>query len=547
MHIIWLLIKASWVSAALAILMGIISGICSARLIALINTTISQNATQSLLISFAGLAVLAFVTGSLSQFLLIDLSQNSVYQLRLRLSQRILAAPLRQLEQLGPSQLLAVLTSDVQTIADTVFVIPFLCIDIAVVGGCFIYLGWLSGQVFLVVMTCMVIAIVLVQILLSLAYRFLYLARQEVDRLFTHFRSITDGIKELKLHSVRRQTFFEEDLEVSAAMSRRHQKTALKFAALSNGSGQLLFFLLIGLLLYGVPVVLPTAQGVLPAYILTMTFTLGPLGNVIQRLPNLASANVSIQKVNQMGLTLAENAEMETVVTQASPTDWQKLKLSQVVHTYHDQEADHLFTVGPIDLTLKAGELVFIVGGNGSGKSTLAKLITGLYAPESGEIHLDNEPIVNTNREWYRQHFSTVFSDFHLFERLISEELSTLDNQAQAYLRKLELAQKVSVQNGRLSTTVLSQGQRKRLALLSAYLENRSIYLFDEWAADQDPIFREIFYTQLLAELKQRGKTVLVISHDDHFFHIADRIIKLDYGRIESDDYPAAGKLKERS
>lgn len=396
-------------------------------------------------------------------------------------------------------------------------------------------------------MTCMVIAIILVQILLSLAYRFLYLARQEVDRLFTHFRSITDGIKELKLHSVRRQTFFEEDLKVSVAASRRHQKTALKFAALSNGSGQLLFFLLIGLLLYGVPVVLPTAQGVLPAYILTMTFTLGPLGNVIQRLPNLASANVSIQKVNQMGLTLAENAEMETVVTQASPTGWQKLKLSQVVHTYHDQEADHLFTVGPIDLTLKAGELVFIVGGNGSGKSTLAKLITGLYAPESGEIHLDNEPIVNTNREWYRQLFSTVFSDYYLFERLISEEFSTLDDQAQVYLHKLELDQKVAVQNGQLSTTGLSQGQRKRLALLSAYLENRSIYLFDEWAADQDPIFREIFYTQLLAELKQQGKTVLVISHDDHFFHIADRIIKLDYGRIESDDYPAAGKLKERS
>lgn len=546
MQIIWLLIKASWVSATLAILTGIISGVCSARLIALINTAISQNATQSVILSFVGLAVLAFMTGSLSQFLLVDLSQNSVYQLRLRLSRRILTAPLRQLEQLGPSRLFAVLTSDVEAIANTVFVIPFLCIDVAVVGGCLIYLGWLSGRVFLIVMTCMVIAIVLVQLLLSFAYRFLRLARQEVDQLFTHFRSITDGIKELKLHSGRRQTFFEEDLKGSAATYRRYQKTALKFAALSNGSGQLLFFLLIGLLLYGVPVVLPSAQGVLPAYILTITFVLGPLGNIIQRLPNLASANVSIQKVNQMGLTLTKNAEIETVVTQASPRDWQQLKLAEVVHTYHDQEADHLFTVGPIDLTLKFGELVFIVGGNGSGKSTLAKLITGLYVPESGEIHLDNEPIVDTNREWYRQHFSTVFSDFYLFERLISEELSTLDKQAQAYLRKLELEQKVSVQDRQLSTTGLSQGQRKRLALLSAYLENRSIYLFDEWAADQDPVFREIFYTQLLAELKQRGKTILVISHDDHFFHLADRIIKLDYGRIESDDYPATEKQKER-
>lgn len=175
------------------------------------------------------------------------------------------------------------------------------------------------------------------------------------------------------------------------------------------------------------------------------------------------------------------------------------------------------------------------MGGNGSGKSTLAKLITGLYIPQSGELCLEGEAIVDSNREAYRQLFSAVFSDFYLFERLVSAEALTLDAQAQAYLEKLQLEKKVSVKDGQLSTTALSQGQRKRLALLAAYLEDRSIYLFDEWAADQDPIFREIFYTQLLSELKQRGKTVLVISHDDHYFHLADRILKLDYGCIESD------------
>ncbi|WP_299410942.1 cyclic peptide export ABC transporter [Acaryochloris sp. IP29b_bin.148] len=543
MRIIWLLIQASWLSATLAILTGVISGVCSARLIALINTAISQNATQPMLIAFAGLAILAFVTGSLSQFLLIDLSQNSVYQLRLRLSRKILAAPLRQLEQLGPSQIFAALTNDVEAIANTVFVIPFLCIDLAVMGGCLIYLGWLSVWVFLIVVAFMVVSIALVQLLIGLAYRHIRLSRQEVDQLFTHFRSITDGIKELKLHAIRRNTFFEEDLTVSAATFRRQQKTAFKFAALSSGGGQFLFFLLIGVLLFGVPEVLPSTQAVLPAYILTLTYLMGPLGNIIQRLPNLATANVSIQKVNQMGLTLSQNAEIDTVVTQPTLKQWHQLKLAQVVHTYHDPEVDHLFTVGPIDLTINSGELIFIVGGNGSGKSTLAKLITGLYTPESGEICLDSKPIIDTNREWYRQLFSTVFSDYYLFKRLISEDFSTLDKQAQTYLRKLELEKKVSVQDGQLSTTGLSQGQRKRLALLSAYLENRSIYLFDEWAADQDPIFREIFYTQLLAELKQRGKTLLVISHDDHFFHLADRIIKLDYGQIESDEYLAGEPL----
>ena len=535
MGIIWLLIKASWTNVLMAIAAGVISGGCSARLIALINTAIEQNAPQSMILPFVGLAIVSLITGSLSQFMLIDLAEESVYQLRLRLSQRILSAPLQQLERLGPSQLLAVLTKDVQTISDTVLVIPFLCIDIAVIGGCLIYLGWLSGWVLLVVVIFLVVAIALIQCLINYVYRYINLARQEVDRLFQHFRSITEGIKELKLHSRRRQTFFDEDLSVSAAASRRYQKTAFKLSAVTTGSGQLLFFSLMATLLFAVPQVISTAQSVLPAYILTLTYLIGPLENLVQLLPALTTASVAIKKIDKMGLTLAENAEIETVIRQNEPANWHTLDLKQVVHTYQGDESEHHFTVGPIDLTLKAGELVFIVGGNGSGKSTLAKLIMGLYLPESGMLSLDGTPIVETNLEWYRQHFSAIFSDFYLFERLISSESSTLDAQAHQYLKQLALDQKVSIQAGQLSTTALSQGQRKRLALLAAYLEDRPIYLFDEWAADQDPIFREIFYTQLLAELKQRGKTLLVISHDDHYFHLADRIIKLDYGRIESD------------
>lgn len=550
MGILWLLLKASWVQVVIATLLGIVSGGCSVGLIALVNTTLSQGAMPPAIALFAGLVLLALISGSLAQFLLIDLAQDSVYQLRLRLSQRILAAPLRQLEQLGPSQLLAVLTKDVQSISDTVFVIPYICVDIAVISGCALYLGWLSGWVFVATIIFMAAAIVFVQFLINAAYRYLRQARQEVDRLFQHFRSITDGIKELKLHSTRRQRFFDEDLEVTAAASRYYQKRAFKIAALATGGGQLLFFLLIGLLLFGVPQVVPTAQSVLPAYILTLTYMLGPLENLVQRLPTLANASVSIQKVNEMGLTLAENAETDTVVRQTSNVDWKILELKSVIHSYQGEEANHRFSMGPISLTLRAGEVVFIVGGNGSGKSTLAKLITGLYTPESGELQLDGMPIVDANREWYRQYFSAIYSDFYLFERLISAKDLTLDAQAQDYLKRLELEQKVTVQDGRLSTIALSQGQRKRLALLTAYLEDRPIYLFDEWAADQDPIFREIFYTQLLGDLKQRGKTVLVISHDDHYFHIADRVIKLNYGQLESDvegDSSINGKLHEPS
>jgi putative ATP-binding cassette transporter len=209
------------------------------------------------------------------------------------------------------------------------------------------------------------------------------------------------------------------------------------------------------------------------------------------------------------------------------------IELSGVVHSYQGAR-DNNFTLGPIDLSFSPGELVFLVGGNGSGKTTLAKLLTGLYAPEAGEIRLDGELVTDANRDLFRQNFAAVFSDFFLFDSLLGLHVPELDAQARNYLERLYLDHKVQIDNGRFSTLDLSQGQRKRLALLTAYLEDRNIYLFDEWAADQDPMFKEVFYYQLLPELKTKGKTVIVISHDDRYYNVADRVIKLENGKLVS-------------
>jgi putative ATP-binding cassette transporter len=260
-----------------------------------------------------------------------------------------------------------------------------------------------------------------------------------------------------------------------------------------------------------------------------------PITNILDRLPSLFNANVALQKVEHMGLALASFAETPAPSQNLPTPNWTKLELDRVTHTYRGEQEDNPFILGELNLTFYPGELVFIVGGNGSGKSTLAKLITGLYLPDIGEIRLNDQRITDKNCEWYRQHFSAIFSDFYLFDRLLGLAHPELDRQAQDYLKQFYLEGKVQVKDGSLSTIALSQGQRKRLALLTAYLEDRPIYLFDEWASDQDPFFRDIFYNQLLLDLKQRGKTILVISHDDRYFHLADRVIKLDYGKVEYD------------
>jgi putative ATP-binding cassette transporter len=214
----------------------------------------------------------------------------------------------------------------------------------------------------------------------------------------------------------------------------------------------------------------------------------------------------------------------------ASP--WEPLELDGVTFAYQADADGQAFTLGPIDLALRQGELVFIVGGNGSGKSTFVKVLSGLYRPQLGTIRLKGEAITDETSAWYRQHFSAIFSDFFLFDKLLGLQSPDLQERTDRYLVELELQDKVHVKDGVFSTTALSQGQRKRLALLTAFLEDRPIYIFDEWAADQDPHYREIFYRRLLPELRELGKMVVVISHDDRYYHLGDRVIKLEYGKL---------------
>ena len=544
MNLISFLLRSSWKKLAIAIAAGFLSGCSSAGLIALISRAVGGRFATSfpaIAWGFVGLALLALSTSILARVMLVRLSQDAVFQLQMRLSRQILASELTHLEHLGSPRLLATLTEDIQAISNAVFVIPPLSINIAIVLGCMVYITWLSWKVLLIVLGLSLVAGWSCKLLLQQGRRLLAFAREEQDILFKNFRTITEGIKELKLHYWRRQAFLTDDLQVTAAQFRRHNTAGLTLFATIDSWGKLIFFFAIGIVLFILPNLITLNLQTLSGYILTFTYLLGPMESIVNKLPFLGKASVSLQKIEALGLSLSHRAEVATIPPNPRK-DWRKLELKGVTHTYRSEQADIDFTLGPINLVLQPGEIVFIIGGNGSGKSTLAKLITGLYIPETGVIGLDGQPIDHQNREWYRQHFSVVFSDFYLFERLLGFDQAELDMQAQGYLKQLQLDRKVKVDQGQLSTTTLSQGQRKRLTLLTAYLEDRPIYLFDEWAADQDPAFKAIFYTQFLPELRDSGKTALVISHDDHYFDLADRIVKLDYGQVKYERHQASSR-----
>jgi putative ATP-binding cassette transporter len=538
MKLLSFLLRYSKGRIALAAGVGVIGGVSSAALMIVINERLKASgpSIRSYAWSFAGFVAAVLITNLTSRLVLVHLSQHATYDLNMRLCRQVLATPLRRLEEVGMHRVLTTLTQDVPSITAALIELPFFLINATVIVVCFVYLGWLSLTVLVGLIISLTVGMVTFSVLRARARAALKFAREEADALLGHFRALIEGTKELKLNRRRREEFFARVLQPTAESYRRHYIKGRTVYAAVHSWGQVLYFIVIGLLLFALPLALDVSLATLTTYTIIVLFMRAPIGSMMELAPIFSMANIAIEKVEELGLSLAAAGPGETSTETFTPAvTWTRIDLVDVTHTYFQEREDRNFICGPISLTLRPGELVFVMGGNGSGKTTLAKLITALYVPESGEIRLDGEPVNDSNRDRYRQHFSAIFSDFYLFRHLLGLEPDDLESRARAGLSRLQLDHKVEVAAGSLSTTELSQGQRKRLALLIAFLEDRPIYLFDEWAADQDPAFREVFYMELLPELKASGKTIIVISHDDRYFHIADRLIKMDYGRIEYD------------
>jgi putative pyoverdin transport system ATP-binding/permease protein len=526
-----------------AIIVGMISGAASAALISLISSQLTGTMlpmTQFALY-FVSLLIVIIGLNVTTDWLLIRLAASTSYQVGMHLADQIVAIPLRRLEQIGSPRLLALMTEDVSAISTALNTIPTLSISLSIVVGCLVYLTWLSPAALLTLGLLMIPAVIGHILLHKKAKQIARLAFRERNTVYKQYRMLTEGVKELQMNNQRQYTFLHSLLRPTVFSYRGKLVKSRMFHSLASSWSQTVYFIFV-LGLFVIAPILEIDAAILTSYALIALYMRSSVNSISMSMPQWATAGVAIKEIERLGFSfdrvasLPPHTRAEGLSTQ--PTT---IHLRGVTHDYASQnhqvdQNDHPgFSLGPIDLALHPGQLIFFVGGNGSGKTTLIKLLVGLYSPEQGTISLNGVPVTKANLEAYRQNFSVIFSDFYLFEELLGIEDLDLDSDAMSYLMRLQLSHKVKVEQGKLSTIDLSQGQRQRLALLTAYMEDRPIYVFDEWAAGQDPYFKDIFYRELLPELRQRGKLVLVISHDDHYFDVADRIIKLDFGRIVAD------------
>ncbi len=521
--------------AAVAVLSVLSAGLSVAVLAFISQRLLAGGADLPVvLLQFALLLVALLATATAAQVTLHVLGHRMVYGLRRDLVRRVLATDIEQLEKVGGPHLLAALSTDLRNLTIAFVHLPELVYGAALSVAALGWLAWLAPGLFAVTVAWLLGTALMGVWLVGRINFHVGKVREGDDHLYQDYQSMIDGRKELALNRPRAARFFDEEFDGHARGYRDHVTRADICNGVAGNLANVLVLALIGVLFY-----LAAGRGWADAntasiFALTILLLRTPLIGAVAALPTLLAARVSLRKLT--GLELAE----DTTDLQArgdTLAGFSTLSLQGVHYRYPDQDDAPGFAVGPLDLTIRRGELIFVQGGNGSGKSTFARLLTGLYRPQQGKLRVDGELVTEVNRVAFRQLFSSVFTDFHLFSRLLKgdgTEVAAAD--VDAWLATLGMQHKVRQQDGRLSDIRFSQGQRKRLALLMAVMETRDCLLLDEWAADQDPQFRQFFYLDLLPRLQAAGKTIIAITHDDHYFDRADRLLKMDSGRLEELD-----------
>lgn len=514
------------------ILLSLLSGTANAVVIFLITTSLYSNFKLVYLVFYFMLAMLLYLLGRKTlQVRLVKVTFDIIYDLRVKLVSRIFATSYQKFERLDRGRILATLNNDTAQLGQAAIILVAVASSLITIAGAFMYLATIAFWATIVTIVVILAVGVIYSIVTGKANVLFNIARDTQNEYLGVLDGMNDGFKELSLHSAKKSAYSNDVRGICERFRDASSNAMIKFVN-AFMVGESMLIVVLGAVAFGIPVILPNlGKPILMSFIMVLLYLIGPVTGILNSIPGGVQVRIAWNRVQGLLADIPANippSEMDKVVQEVPEVN--NIEAKGVFFEYETREEGEKFTVGPIDFEAKKGEIVFIVGGNGSGKTTLAKLLTGLYIPEKGNITIDGEEFDN-----YRlgEYFSVVFGDFHLFEKLYDVDLTGKEDIVERYLQMLRLKDKVKVEDGAFSTIDLSGGQRKRLALLRCYLEERPIYLFDEVAADQDPGFRKFFYRDLLLKMKEEGKIVIAITHDDHYFDVADRVIKMDMGKID--------------
>lgn len=533
-----------------AIVFGIINGAFLALLVPLVMLSIARGSSNleyegriteyfgieildsKLAFFYFGICFSILLLRSTSEVLLTRIALEVRLSLRRELYSKIQKSSISALERIGTSKLVEALSTDISTIVTGAAIFPKLLTQSFTILGMLIFLAYLNLDVFIWVLKIIVIGVVLYQLPIIIGSRYFSRARHYKDALHESIRGLIAGSKELKVNESKKHFYNSEVIGQFENKVMTPEKKGMTIYTLGISFSELLSFITIGCLgfIFVNYSFISTAEVV--SVVMILLYITGPISSLLNFLPELEKSKISLRKLNELYLALPN----EGVREEHSPIgSWKRLRLENVSYQYQNTDlGEEAFEVGPINLELERGEVTFIVGGNGSGKSTLAKIITQHYLPTKGHVYYDSVVLDESNITSFRQEVSCIYSDYYLFEQLLCKEANSVETKSKIdkFIKDFGLEGIVRFENGSFSTLRLSDGQRRRLALIISMFEEKSLLLFDEWAADQDPEFKHMFYSEILPMLKEQGKAVIVISHDDRYFDLASKILIMEDGKL---------------
>jgi putative pyoverdin transport system ATP-binding/permease protein len=521
----------------LAILTAV-SGLSSTGVLAVINMAAQSHSDKSINVGYLLMFVAAvgiFVTSQ--KFILVEgvvIIEEILNNLRIRLSDKIRRTDLLNIEKIGNATIYNRLTQEATLISQmSVYLITALQSGIMLIF-IFAYIAYLNLIAAVMLLVILSIGVILFQKNNAKVYSKLDETNKVEIEYFNSLTNILDGLKEIKLNRKKSNDVFFHYRNISSVLQKLKVNTGYLFSH-NMVFSQAFIYIVLGAIVFVLPRLNASFSKDIISTTTAMLFAIGPLNSLVSMFPPYEKLNLAVRNI----YGLEEELDKQLNLNEVQPIEgenrfinFNKIELKNLYFEYQNTNSYDSFSIGPIDMSINRGEIIFLIGGNGCGKTTLLKALTMLYNKlQAGSIFVDDKLVDNSNYLEYRELYSAIFYDFHLFDKLYG--LENIDaKRVNDLLKLMQIDNKTEFKVDRFTKQNLSTGQRKRLALIVTFLEDKPIYIFDEWAADQDPQFKNYFYNILLKKLKDEGKTVIAVSHDDRYFDIADRVIKMDYGKI---------------
>lgn len=533
--------KSKFFYLYLAVL-GLINGVWASALLLFINSKIVGEPLPFIpeydWMVYVGLIIVSFTVARFFQAYMIKLTYGLGNELNLSIFDKLRFSSFQEFQKLGEDKVRTAMT-DVSTLQKfpQSFIESFNAAIMVVIGVVYLFIINAIGAS-LILLALVVLASVYYFRSISIEND-LNKARDLANVYQDNVNDFLRGYKEMKMSTKRSDVIYNNYLKENRGKVKDLTIIALTKHLVNELMANYAWYLGIGIILFVLPAAIVISKDANVTFMVTLLYLLGPVNVVVSSIHDFTTMKVAVNRLKIFNKVI--NASENIALGHGDMTDFnlefESIRFDNVTFEYRNEEKGEVFKLQPLNLTIEKGESIFITGGNGSGKSTFIQLLTGLYTPTSGNIYLNEQKVHKENYAYYRDQISCIFTDNYLFsENYNNFDFTEVGTDLEALVNKMELDGIFAYdrETGRVKTK-LSKGQQKRVALIYSLLEKKDLIILDEWAAEQDPVFREYFYRTIIPELKEMGKTLVAVTHDDAYFDCAERTLKFNFGSIIED------------